>query len=243
MFFTYFLEGRINLAFKTSSEAIRIAEESGDIYSKALAYTAHGISCWGGGFFERAIELLLRGVDFCERINLFMWNVMSQFHLAQVYFETGEYQKSRDHYEKAVCLINKAVPSWMTLMKIGVEMAKVLNSEKDIHFESLYSYVHENKVKMFEGYKLRYIGELLLNIDDQHLSEAEDWIKKAIKTHKRDGMMWHLGRNYALYAELFKRKGDQSKAKENLNKAIDILKECGADGWVERYEKELTSLS
>jgi len=30
---------------------------------------------------------------------------------------------------------------------------------------------------------------------------------------------------------------------EKLNKAIDIFKECGADGWVERYEKELASLS
>ena len=173
-----------------------------------------------------------------------MWNVMSLFHLAQVYFETGEYQKSKDHYVKAVWLIenNRAIPSWMTLMKIGVEMAKVMNGEKDIHLESLYSYVHQNKLKMWEGYKLRYIGELLLNIDDQHISEAEDWINKAIKTHKRDGMLWHLGRDYALYAELFKRKGDQSKAKENLIKAIDILKECGADGWVEKYQKKLATL-
>ncbi len=52
-------------------------------------------------------------------------------------------------------------------------------------------------------------------------------------------MMWHLGRDYALYAELFKRKDDKSKAKENLAKAIEILKECGADGCVEKYEKEL----
>jgi hypothetical protein len=42
---------------------------------------------------------------------------------------------------------------------------------------------------------------------------------------------------------VFKRKGDQSKAKENLNKAIDILKECGADEWVEKTEKELAALS
>jgi len=55
-------------------------------------------------------------------------------------------------------------------------------------------------------------------------------------------MRWHLGRDFAVYAELFKRKGNQSKAKENLNKAIEILKECGADGWVEKYEKELEPL-
>jgi hypothetical protein len=42
---------------------------------------------------------------------------------------------------------------------------------------------------------------------------------------------------YALYAELFKRKDDLSKARENLNKAIEILKECGADGWIKKMRK------
>jgi hypothetical protein len=54
-------------------------------------------------------------------------------------------------------------------------------------------------------------------------------------------MMWHLTRDYALYAELLKRKGEQSKVKENLAKAIEIFKECGADGWVEKYKKELAA--
>jgi phage tail tape-measure protein len=55
-------------------------------------------------------------------------------------------------------------------------------------------------------------------------------------------MMFHLGKDYALYAELFKRKGDRLKVQENLGKAIEILKECGADGWVEKYEKEPATL-
>jgi hypothetical protein len=29
------------------------------------------------------------------------------------------------------------------------------------------------------------------------------------------------------------------EAKENLGRAIEIFKECGASGWVEKYEKEL----
>jgi hypothetical protein len=37
-------------------------------------------------------------------------------------------------------------------------------------------------------------------------------------------------------------KDDRSKAKENLCKAIEIFKECGADGWVDKYEKELAQL-
>ena len=56
-------------------------------------------------------------------------------------------------------------------------------------------------------------------------------------------MRWNLAQDYVLYADLFKRKGDLSEAKEKLNKSIETFKECGADGWVERYEKDLASLS
>jgi hypothetical protein len=55
-------------------------------------------------------------------------------------------------------------------------------------------------------------------------------------------MMLHLGKNYALYAFLLNRKDNPSKAKENLRKAIEIFKKCGADGWVDKYRKELTQL-
>jgi hypothetical protein len=41
---------------------------------------------------------------------------------------------------------------------------------------------------------------------------------------------------------LFKRKADFPKVKENLTKATDIFKDCGADGWAEKYEKELAEL-
>ena len=52
-----------------------------------------------------------------------------------------------------------------------------------------------------------------------------------------------LGRTYAVYSDLYRKEGEASNTKENLNKAIEILKECGADGWVEKYEKELAAFS
>jgi len=51
-----------------------------------------------------------------------------------------------------------------------------------------------------------------------------------------------LGRDYASYAELLKRKGDLPGAKENLNKAIDIYKECGADGWLKKAQENLAQI-
>ena len=55
-------------------------------------------------------------------------------------------------------------------------------------------------------------------------------------------MRFRLGQDYGLYAEIFRQEGDRSKAKDNLEKAIEIFKECGADGWVEKYEKEFAEL-
>jgi tetratricopeptide (TPR) repeat protein len=240
----YYFQGNLNLSYKTSDEAVRIAEESGDIYSKGVAYTSYGVSCYGKGFFKEAKKHLLKAVDFCERIRFFSYNALAEQSLGDTYFEIGEYQKSKDHYGKAIWLLekNRLVPYWVSLFKISLARTKVMNNEKDTALESMYRYVYKNKAKYQDGWMSRYIGEILSNIDNHHRSEAEDWIRKAIEADKRNGMAFHLGRDYALYAELFKRKGDLTKTKENLSQAIEIFKECGADGWVDKYEKELSIL-
>jgi predicted ATPase len=243
-YFSYYWGGEINLQFKTTSEALRIAEESGDIYSKAIVYICHGCSCYGKGLLKEAEKYLLMGVEFCERINFPAWDAAAQYHLGDTYYDMGNFQKSKEHYEKGSRALedSRLWPSWVNAGKVCLARAKMMNKEKDVNLESLYAYSRNSKVKAAEGWIQRYIGEILLNIDDQHISEAEHWIQKAIEADQRNRMMFHLGKDYALYAELFKRKGDKAKARENLGKAIEILKECGADGWVVKYEKELGAL-
>ena len=134
------------------------------------------------------------------------------------------------------------MPSSLGLAKIGAARSRVMNNEKHVDLESLYAHSRNNKIKSSRRLDSKYIGEILLNIDDQHISEAEHWIQKAIEADQRNRMMFHLGKDYALYADLFRRKGDRLKAQENLGKAIEIFKECGADGWVEKAEKDLAAL-
>ena len=55
-------------------------------------------------------------------------------------------------------------------------------------------------------------------------------------------MLFNLGKDYAFYAKLLKQKHEHQKEKEYLRKALKTFKECGADGWVEKYEKELAAL-
>jgi tetratricopeptide (TPR) repeat protein len=244
-YYSYHTQGEINLGFQTTGEALRIAEESGDIYSKAVAYVSHGVSCYGKGLLEEAEKHILKGLELCERINFHFANGVARFHLGETYFEMGDFLRSKQHFEKGSWVLqnNRLLPSWVDLMKIGLARSKVMNKEKDVNLESLYFHSINNKIKAFEGSMSRYIGGILLNLDGSKMSEAEHWIQKAIEADQRNHMMFHLGNDYALYAELFKRKGDRLKARENLGKAIDLFKECGADGWVVKAEKELTTLS
>ena len=240
----YCFKGDFNLGYQDSQEGLRLAEESGDIYSKAEAHLSLGFTYNGRGFLNEAEKHLLKAINFCERINWASLLGYAHFGLAETYFYTEEYQKSKDQYTKAIGILEntRMSPSYVNLHKISIARAMVRNNEKNIELGMLYSYVAKNKHKLIDGRMRRYIGEILLNIDDQHISDAEGWVKKAIEADKQNGVMFELGRDYALYSELFKRKGDRSKAKENLAEAIEILKECGADGWVKKYEKELAEL-
>jgi len=240
----YYHQGKIDVAYQVSHEAIQLADKSGDIYSQSQAYANHGIICLGKRLLEEAKTSLLKGLDLAERINYFSWIALCHFYLGEFYFEVEECQKAIDHYDKArlICEKNRLFPSFKNASIICIAKAKVLNNEKDINLGQLFRYAIENKLKILEGTVRRSIAEILLNIDDQHMNEAEDWIEKAIDADTKNGMMFSLGSDYALYSELFRRKGDLSKARENLNKAIEIFKECGADGWVKKSEAELTAL-
>ena len=71
--------------------------------------------------------------------------------------------------------------------------------------------------------------------------KALEYLKQAESMFKE--MDYYLARACVVYSKLDKEEGELSKTKGNLNKAINIMKECGADGWVEKYEKELGALS
>jgi tetratricopeptide (TPR) repeat protein len=222
-----------------------LVEEIGDIYPKTWVYNSYGISCYLKGFLGEATEHLLKGAEFSEKINIFFQDAQAHDWLGEIYFEVGEYQNSQKHCNKAIRLkeTGRLPHSWINLSRIGSERAKVMNYQKHIDLESLYRYEAKNNIKLYEGWMRRSIGEILLNIDDHHLSEAEDWIRKAIEADLANSVIFQLAKDHALYADLLTRKGDKSKAKENLAQAIEIFKECGSDGWVKKYEEELASLS
>ncbi|MFQ5484696.1 MAG: hypothetical protein ACE5DO_05095 [Desulfobacterales bacterium] len=192
-----------------------------------------------------ALRSTWKSLDLLQKSNFLAYVAASNTELSAIYLDMGEYETSQKFSERAISFYHHSRMglSYILWNKISIALAKVMNDEKDISLNKIFKWYEDIKSNWFKGLALNCIGTILLNIDDQHILEAEDWIKRAIETDQKYGLMWNLGKDYALYADLFKRKGDLPKAKENLNKAIEIFKECGADGWVEKYEKELAVIS
>ena len=55
-YFTYYHQGNLDKAYEISKEAIAIAEENADIFTKSWACLAYGCSCYGKGLMEDALK-------------------------------------------------------------------------------------------------------------------------------------------------------------------------------------------
>ena len=125
------LQGKIRLAYQDCQEAVSLAEESGDILSKAEAYTNHGACCFFKGFLEEAEETLLKGVDFSEKAQLLNLGFMGHLFLGLVHFSNGEYGKAIKFFQNTFEFekFGSLNASYFNLVKLRLFSAKIMNHE------------------------------------------------------------------------------------------------------------------
>jgi tetratricopeptide (TPR) repeat protein len=228
-----------------SQESLRQAQESGDIYLKGMAYSSYGASCYYMGLFDEAENSLLQALPLCEKTALLGWGTWGTGFLGQAYADLGKYDKALDTYKRGISILEplKLFPFLINLWEIAVARLKVFSNEPDINLSKVFEHYGNIKVKAAKGWAARYVAEILLNMDNRHFSEAEEWGREALEEDESNGTMWSLACDYFFYAELYRRKGDLQKAKENLNRAIEIFKEGGAEDWQKKAEEEMAALS
>jgi tetratricopeptide (TPR) repeat protein len=221
-----------------------LAEESGDVFSRSTAHATHGWSCSSRGFLEEAKRHFLKGFELAQFMP-YLWYAQMEILLGTTYSELGDFTGSKAAYERGISVLadNELQPSMLASARVGRLRAAAMNGERDLVLESLPLLPKTVKMRSIEGWFYVQLGETYLYLDDLHFSEAEDRFLKAIETSERNGARSTLGQAHRSYAELFRRKGDRVKAREHLDKAIEIMKQCGADGWVAKYEQELAALS
>jgi tetratricopeptide (TPR) repeat protein len=234
-------QGSADPVYQITQAALELAEESGDIFSKVLAYTYHGWSSFWKGSLEEAVEILLAGADFCKRISAFRQDFDVHTFLGHCYIEIGDYERPKEHACKAISIAEsmRYRATDIGINRITLAMAMTKAGETGIDLKPLYTCEAQNTIKRWSGLMRRNIAFILLNMDGDYMSEAESWIQRAIEADRQNRTTWDLAKDYDLYGDWYQRNGDLLRARENRNRAIEVFRKCGADGWVKRTEEKL----
>jgi len=156
-YFIYFFNGRLASSYKTSREALQGADESGDIFSKAMASVCHGIACYGCGLFDKSILHLKEGCRFCDKIKLIIFHGLAHFFLGEAYFEVGRFKEAGDSYRQAIDIFehNSIIPSWKNVSKAAIAKINVINKEAGVDLNTVVGYANVNKARIWDGWVRR----------------------------------------------------------------------------------------
>jgi class 3 adenylate cyclase/tetratricopeptide (TPR) repeat protein len=240
----YLMEGKANPGYEFAQETLTLAQETGDAFIKGMAYSVYGAACYEKGLFDEAKTYLLEWVFSYEKVTPVSWIALGYGFLGLMHIDLSEYNDAVNCYKKIVNIMETVtfMPSVIKYLQSCLMKAKVLRHDQDVGLSELFACYENYKIARCKGATARNIGEILMNIDDDHLSDAAVWFQKAIEADTRNGSRSQLAQDHTVYADWFKKKGDLLGANEQLSRAIDLFKECGADGWVTKYEEEMTNL-
>jgi class 3 adenylate cyclase/tetratricopeptide (TPR) repeat protein len=241
----YLFQGKVNVGYPMSLEGLQTAEESGDTYSKAEAHISMGTACLQRRQLEDAENHLSLGCGLCERFGFTALHSLAEGTLAETHFSMEKYGESKNNYANTLQILNSNTlyPSWVCVNELCVARAMVMNYEKIANLDVLLTYADRNRIKLADGKIRRVLAEILLYSDAPQLSDAEKWIHEALVADRQNGLLFELARDLIVFGEIYKRKNDHSKAREAVGEAISVFQECGADGWVKKYEEEIALLS
>jgi len=241
----HLFQGDVNVGYPMSCDGLEKAEESGDAYSKAEAHLSMGTAYYLKRRLEDARKHLIISCDLSARIGFLLLQSAAEFGLGDTYFSLGNSEKSKKHLANAVRLMksNDFVPSCRRGCELALARVMAFNREEIPNLDSLFGYVDRNTIKFNAGRIRRYLAEMMLYLNISDMQKADRLIQEAIAIDSQNKNFFDLPQDLAVSAEIYKRMGDQSRVIAALSEAIRIYRECGADGWVEKYEKELVSLS
>ncbi|MFC1877072.1 AAA family ATPase [Thermodesulfobacteriota bacterium] len=236
----YNFQGKINDSYIDCKDSLSMSIELEDTHIIGMAYSCYGTGCFFKGFFKDAEKHLLEAVSLCERTNHFLWGAWASFWLGEIYYLYNDFEKSCFYFNNQIQLLKKSdmVPQWINLAKVSIAKAQSKSGIKNINMDTMNGFAATNQAKSLDSMLAHNLAEIYMNIGN--IQEAEKWIVESKKINKENKMIFHLGQNFAIHAEICKQMDDKNRAKKHLLEARKRYKECGADGWKDQIEKELS---
>jgi len=247
--FTSFYTFNLQRVKQHTDKAVEFITED-NTFENCVAHMAIVASHIALRSFQEAEKIGNLVLDFSIKTDQLLWVQSIYFMFITLYYETEDYLKVKVVSEKAVSFTEKRgiLKSYSKLAKIFLFRVVRLESKNagkmDImDFEYLQTLYQEIRLPLHKGIGARIISEIYRDDNDPDWAEAERWLEKAMGHDTRFGNRFYFMLDLISYSRLFEKQNNLTQARKQMNKAIDIMKECGADGWVERYEKELGELN
>ena len=241
----YFYKGQCRLLETISNEILDVSLKTNDMLSKAHASFALGSSKLLYGNLDDAEKHLTKSYELYIKCKQAILAAQSLAMIGSVLIFKEKYELAKECYDKARLTFaeNQTKPSAVHIGKVFLGLIELMSNGSGIVLDDLFKCHKKINNKCLKSRASFAMGILLAKLDDGRTSMAEEWIEKSIETNLKYGMNWNLAHDYIVYSEYYQKRGQSIKAKEYMVKAIETFKECGADGWVEKYQKELSNLS
>jgi tetratricopeptide (TPR) repeat protein len=232
--------GDISSGYETTEQAVSIAEKSGDVYSKAIAYVMHGFSTFQRGLIDDASEYLTKGIKCSEKTNFRLLTAHGRFILGHVHFVLKRYRECINQYVIAEQIWKECdgLPSLVRYIQLATILARVCSGKEKVEKEFLFQVASQNRLALHEGSVWRCVSNILIYGDGGALADAQYAIERAIEADARNGTKWSLAMDHATYAYILGKGQHLRESQENLDKATDIFRKCGAEGWAQRLGGE-----
>ncbi len=238
------LQGRIGEAFRLSRNCLKVADDSGDIFIKAMGYGAHGAALFCKGFLGEAVELLTKAFQFGEKSTQVAWSIWSGIWLGFAHYELGDYAEALHWHDRVDDIYQRSqIIPHTNFNRGGILRAAARSDPRRVDWRTLDAQYEDNKPEVCKGFIARFIAEALLQAPDPPLDRAGQWIRRAMADNRRNGTLWALASDHRLMAQLSMRRDDRTGAMENLQEAQALYAGCEAEGWVQTVGREMEALS
>jgi tetratricopeptide (TPR) repeat protein len=222
--FGHMAAGDMKSSQKSSQKAIEIASEP---FYVQLSKMILGISYFFNGQLQEAEEAIGSGLDVAEKLGLGSVSVMLQYYLAPVLIANGQMKQGTELLEKARKLLSK--------------------NQRRVHYAISEYVIGEVNSQIASGPKpslatmAKNIGFLVKNVPTAN-KKADKHFNQAIELLKEIGMRGILGQVYLSQGLLYKASKRSDRARQCILEAIDLFKECAADGWLKQANEAFDSL-
>jgi tetratricopeptide (TPR) repeat protein len=236
--------GEYEDAISHYNECIQVSMSMGDMHTIALAFIELGNVYIETGDTKKGIEYFNKSLKELEPFGDFGEMARAYNNMGDSYLKSGDYNKAIEFFKKCEEMGNrigrKDIVGW-SLFNAGEAYALKGEAEKAL----------EHAQKSLDI--LTMVGDTLglqacHKIFGMAYGLMEDWtiaiknFETCIELGKETNVPYLQAEIHYYFGKMYKKKGENEKAKEQLNYALEILKPMDTEDFLEKIKKELEGL-